>query len=193
MENKLLQNIEKIRFTYLPEKIQLLLVGEAPPDASDRFFYYPNVKTNDWLFLAILKALSGEKCYQKYIKYRKTVNDVSPIKSKYLNILKENGIYLMDLSSYPAGEVLPESQISTFLKSVEDLTHEGNIDKSTPIVLIKANVYDCLYSTLNRKGYNVLNARLPFPSCGQQTNFNVKFLETLKNNKINTTIKMEIL
>lgn len=191
MEKELLENaknIERFRSEYLPEKIQLLLVGEAPPDSGDRFFYYPNVKTNDWLFIAILKAFSGKNAYQKYIEFRKD-NDVSVLKTRYLNELKNRGIYLMDLSSFPAGKITPESQKDTFLKSLEKLVKNGNLDKDTPIILIKKSVYECLYMELINKNYCVLNQGvIPFPSCGQQTNFNEKFSETLETNEISIKI-----
>ncbi len=192
MEQELLKqvkNIERVRSEYLPKKIHLLLIGEAPPDSSDRFFYYTDVKTNDWLFIAILKAFSGEMIYKKYIETRKQY-DISSFKSKYLNLLKENGIYLMDLSSFPAGKVNPESQKDTFVKSLEKLVENGNMDKDTPIILIKKSVYECLYKKLITDRYSVLNQRvIPFPSCGQQTNFNEKFLDTLAKNDIKITIK----
>ena len=110
MEKELFENaknIERFRSEYLPEKIQLLLVGEAPPDSSDRFFYYSDVRKADYLFLAILKVFCGEKISEKYVAYRKKTN-VSEVKIQLLNKLKENGIYLMDLSSFPAGKITPE-------------------------------------------------------------------------------------
>ena len=190
MEQELLKNvknIERFRSEYLPPKIQLLLVGEAPPDASDRFFYYPNVKTNDWLFIAILKAFSGENAYQKYIEFRKD-NDVSVLKTRYLNELKNRGIYLMDLSSFPAGKITPESQKNTFLKSLEKLVKNGTMDKDTPILLIKKSVYECLYKVLINNEYCVLNQGvIPFPS-RQQKKFNELFLKTLKTNEISIKI-----
>lgn len=107
-----------------------------------------------------------------------------------MNKLKENGIYLMDLSSFPAGKITPESQKDTFMNYLEKLIKNRNMDKDTPIILIKKSVYECLYMELINKNYCVLNQGvIPFPSCGQQTNFNEKFLDTLKKNKISTILK----
>lgn len=192
MEKELLENakkIERFRSEYLPEKIQLLLVGEAPPDSGDRFFYYSDVRKADYLFLAILKAFCGEEISEKYVAYRKRTN-VSEIKIQLLNKLKENGIYLMDLSPFPAGKITPGSQKDTFMNYLEKLIKNRNMDKDTPIILIKKSVYECLYMELINKNYCVLNQGvIPFPSCGQQTNFNEKFLDTLKKNKISTILK----
>ena len=36
----LLSQLESARLKYLPEKIKVIKVAEAPPDSIDRFFYY---------------------------------------------------------------------------------------------------------------------------------------------------------
>jgi hypothetical protein len=46
---------------YLPERVDLLLVAEAPPAADDRYFYFEHVQSNDWLFLGVAEVLLGEK------------------------------------------------------------------------------------------------------------------------------------
>ena len=48
---KILKQLETARNKYKPEKIKTLVVGEAPPDSIDRFFYYEDVKKADYLFL----------------------------------------------------------------------------------------------------------------------------------------------
>ena len=51
------KKIDSARETYKPESIKLLFIAEAPPEEIKRFFYYEEVKDNDWLYLAIVKAL----------------------------------------------------------------------------------------------------------------------------------------
>lgn len=187
IQEDLLKNKEKIeqyRSKYLPSKIKLLLVAYAPPDDCDRFFYFPFVKTADYLFLAIIKVFFGDSVYYQYIDARKKNGN----KNEYLEKLKEKGVFLMDLSSFPEGKVKPESQKDTFIKSLKKLTENGNIDKNTPIILIKRNVYDCLYLKLTNEGYCVINqSSIPFPSCGQQKKFNEDFTAALQRNNINIT------
>jgi hypothetical protein len=37
--------------------ISLLFVAEGPPDSFDRYSYVENVKRDDWLWIALMKAL----------------------------------------------------------------------------------------------------------------------------------------
>ena len=102
-------------------------------------------------------------------------------KKQMLENFQSKGYYLMDLSSVPAGIEMPESHMDEFLSELKQLETDGHIDKETPIILIKANVYDCLYWRLIGEGYNVVNERIPFPSSGQQKNFAVKFRRAIES------------
>lgn len=53
------------------------------------------------------------------------------------------------------------------------------IDKKTPILLLKAKVYDLCYSCLKEQGYNVIKKRLPFPGSGQQRIFRETFAKVI--------------
>ena len=46
---------------FAPEKTNLLFLAEAPPSSVERYFYYPNVKTKDWLWIALMRAIYGEQ------------------------------------------------------------------------------------------------------------------------------------
>ena len=54
------------------------------------------------------------------------------------------------------------------------------ISKTTPIMLIKSNVYDTCYAPMTAAGYRVINERLPFPGSGQQKVFREKFKSALE-------------
>ena len=56
-QEKLYNQLEAVRRKYKPEKIDLLFIAEAPPNAIDRFFYYENVTEADYLYLGIVRAL----------------------------------------------------------------------------------------------------------------------------------------
>ena len=58
------KKIDSARETYKPESIKLLFIAEAPPEEIKRFFYYEEVKDNDWLYLAIVKALCENESYK---------------------------------------------------------------------------------------------------------------------------------
>lgn len=42
---------------YRPAEIKLLLVAEAPPGAEERYFYFQDVTSNDWLFRGVVEVL----------------------------------------------------------------------------------------------------------------------------------------
>ena len=49
-QEKLYNQLEAARRKYKPEKIDLLFIAEAPPNAINRFFYYENVTEADYLY-----------------------------------------------------------------------------------------------------------------------------------------------
>ena len=59
--------INSAREKYKPERIKLLFIAEAPPEQTERFFYYEKVKDNDWLFLGIVKVLCGNGADKKLV------------------------------------------------------------------------------------------------------------------------------
>lgn len=155
------------RNKYKPRHISSLLVAEASPCNLDRFFYFEDVKTQDSLFLEIMGVLyPGKK--QRYLKAGRRTED----KMELLELFAEDGYLLLDLYEVPddVSSVSNEDCTRALLKRLEKL-----VDKTTPIILIKTNVYDLCYPVLKEKGYNVINERLPFPGSGQQKVFRDKF------------------
>lgn len=163
--------IDGARTKYKPEIIKLLFVAEAPPETTERFFYYEKVKDNDWLYIAVVKALCMCEDYD--------VKKIRANKMKILQLLQQDGIFLMDLSPVPLKwGIKAELHKEDFMQR---LNNEKSIDKDdTQIILIKANVYDCLFHELKESGYNVQNERIPFPASGQQQKFAEKMKKTLK-------------
>lgn len=164
------------REKFKPENIKILFVAEAPPDALERFFYFPYVRSNDWLYLGIVKALCAyPDTYSDNIDPKKLREN----KEEILKLLKDDGFYLMDLSPLPKSLIpLPELFKSDF---IERLKNESAIDKTaTKIILIKTNVYDCLFHSIEELGYAVQPQRIPFPASGQQQNFAVEMQKALK-------------
>ena len=51
------RQVAEAREKYRPEHVKCILVAEAPPASVDRFFYYPDVKQFDWLFLGVMEVL----------------------------------------------------------------------------------------------------------------------------------------
>lgn len=51
--------INNAREKYKPTNIKLLFIAEAPPEQTERFFYYEKVKDNDWLFLGFAATFTS--------------------------------------------------------------------------------------------------------------------------------------
>ena len=69
----------------------------------------------------------------------------------------------------------------------EDLTKKLRCDRSTPLILIKANVCRILGPKLVQDGFNVLNGSddiIPFPSNGWQKKFCSQFGAILRSARI---------
>jgi hypothetical protein len=155
------------RNRYKPRHIKVLLIVEAPPDSLDRFFYFEDVKKQDSLFLEIMGILYPDQKAEYLASGRDT-----ELKKELLQAFRTDGFWLMDLSEVPlsiSGNSL-ESCVPHLLERLNKY-----IDKTTPVVIIKTNVYDLCYSVLRAEGYNVVAERMPFPGSGQQRIFREKF------------------
>lgn len=145
---------------YKPTKVELLLVAEAPPAALDRYFYFEDVREQDALFRYVAKAI---------LKAAPTRGN----KPELLALLRERGVFLIDLKQDPIdGSPLTE-QIPGLLARVRQLAPEK-------IILIKATVYDHAFSPLLDAGQPVVDERVPFPGSGQQRRFEEVFARALR-------------
>lgn len=177
-----MNNVEKSRNKYKPAKIKLLLVAEAPPKSVEHFFYFENVDSRDFLYIGVIKAILGSCENIKLIRRKK---------KEILNLLKKYGVYLMDLSPEPIDGFKAEKYKDNFLAV---LKAEKCIDKLTCLViLIKVNVYDCLFCSLKNNNYNVIDKRICFPSCGRQKQFHTSFIEALSHYPSINELKEDIL
>ena len=159
------------RNRYKPATIKVLLLAEAPPESLDRYFYFDDVKTQDSLFLEIMGVLYPEQKAQYLASGRETL-----LKRELLHRFQEDGYWLMDLSEVPCS--LSGNHLENCLPSLLQRLKK-HVSRQTPIVLIKANIFDICYSKLMSEGYSVLNERLPFPGSGQQRVFREKFKKVL--------------
>ena len=162
-------DVETLRKQYLPNKIKVLFIAEAKPDADDRFFYYDKVKTHDHLYLHLMYAL-----------YDKTQSDVQYLrehKAEFLNRFKEDGYYLVDAVDEIKVRTKPTDRIKAVRANAEIKTNEMELlilqhgTEDTKVVIIAATVFKGLYEHLKDK-FNVVNdTPIYFPSNGQQSAF----------------------
>lgn len=165
-------SIAEARLKYKPRKIKYLLIAEAPPDSIDRFFYYEKVKQHDYLFLGIAGALYPDLKSQYLQSHRSRENKI-----KILNKFAEDGFYLVDLSDLPLSLMKGrlDDQLPGLIERINIIA-----TNQTKIILIKANVYDIVFSRLVEEGYkHVASVRIPFPGQGWQHNFQIEFKRAL--------------
>ncbi len=160
-----------LRRQYQPENIRLVIVAESPP-ASGLYFYDPKGKPTEPLFAALMKQLC--------------VSARPATKENGLREFKRKGWLLVDatyepvdgLSAWGRDRVI-ERDYHLLRDDLATLVH----DRSTPLVLIKANVCRVLAPELKRDGFNVVNGGrvIPFPSTGHQAEFHEQFGALLKS------------
>jgi hypothetical protein len=144
---------------YRPARVDLLLVAEAPPCDTDRYFYFERVDRHDWLFRYVWEGLTGEK----------PERDRKP---EHLAALRDAGVYLIDLHENNVSQPSPAQlcpQVSGLIERCRELAPRH-------IILIKSSVYDAAYAALADAGLPVIDERIPFPASGQQR----KFLESFR-------------
>lgn len=147
---------------YRPKKIRLLLVAEAPPCDTDRYFYFEKVGTHDWLFRYVWEGLTYEKPEREK-------------KPEHLAALKEMGVFLIDLHEANVSQ----PKLAQLAPEVPGLVKRCKALKPERIVLIKSIVHDAAYAALREAGLPVVDARIPFPSSGQQKKFLTLFREAV--------------
>jgi hypothetical protein len=136
---------------YKPERIDLLLVAEAPPSALDRYFYFPDVAEQDSLFRYVSRGLLGREPTREG-------------KADLLTQLRDRGVFLIDLQEEPR-DGTPLSEV------VPELVKRCKGHDPGWIVLIKATIFDAAHAALAEAALPVSSVRVPFPGSGQQRRF----------------------
>jgi hypothetical protein len=143
---------------YQPSAVRLLLVAEAPPCTPDRYFYFERVDQHDWLFRYVWEALTDEKPDRA-------------LKASHLAALRDAGVFLIDLHE----ESISQPSAAELRPHVPGLTERCRSLKPRHIALIKSVVHDVAFEPLKAEGLPVIDARIPFPSSGQQRKFLAAF------------------
>ena len=155
----------QLRERYRPRRIRVLFVAESPPESKGnefRFFYNPKQERRDYLFRSVMQAVFPD------FEYRPGQ------KEKSLRRFQEAGYYLIDATDHPVNLRSDAERRRELDGAVEaKLTEiEMLVSPSTPIILVKKNVFKLFSPPLRRAGYNVVhNEFLPFPSHSHQNQF----------------------
>jgi len=144
---------------FRPDKVDLLLVAEAPPENLSRYFYFTDVREHDSLFRYVYRGITG----REPTRHRK---------ADHLRELCGLGVYLIDLQPDP----LDERPLAGLVPKL--LTRCRQLDPGW-IILIKTDVFDAAYAALADAGFPVGDVRIPYPGRGQQRRFEDTFRRAL--------------
>lgn len=157
-----------LRRPYEPKQVRLAMIAESPP-VGDKYFYKSEGAISEPLFSAIMKQLS----YSAASKVDGLIE------------LKRKGWILVDATNEQINELNDASRESIIKRDYPQLRDDLVKllpERSTPLILIKANVCRILMPKLLKDGFRVLNDDpLPFPSTGHQTEFYHLFSQLLKS------------
>jgi len=151
---------------YKPDKTRVLFIAEAPPNDEDRYFYFEDVPRNDWLWIAVMKALfRSEWGRTKEERIRK---------AWWLRRFQGIGCWLIDAVKEPLSGG-HKHRVAVIRASSAAFVSEVRAIAPEQVVLIKSTVYEALFCTLSDEGFAVANDRaLPFPASNHQVEFDIE-------------------
>src|SRR6266568_6691406 len=124
-EEEALERRSNAATRYRPDRVELLLVAEAPPGSPERYFYFTNVRQHDSLFRYVCRVLLG----REPSRARKAV---------LLEELRSRGVFLIDLKQTPVDGTPLAGEVPGLIERCRELEPKR-------IVLIKATVFDVAY------------------------------------------------
>lgn len=163
------------RARYRPDSVRLLLIAESAPDdggdvTNRRFFYDDYLTSRDGLFREVVLALYD----------RPTLVSGPHAKTPWLEKLKADGVYLVDLATVPVNYHSATEREATLQASVEETVELAISLNPEGIVLVKQNVFDLLERPVREAGLPLLHDQfMPFPGSGQQKRFRERFAGAL--------------
>src|SRR6266568_1114414 len=145
---------EALRQQYRPAKVEVLLIGESPPDpaaGAQRFFFAPELKVYN-LFRAVVQARYGDAV------------DIAD-KPSVLRRLKDDGYWLIDATEKPITKKQRAERKAALIAAVPDLI--ARCRETAPrrgVVICHGGVYKLVADKLRDAGIRVLHDEpIPFP------------------------------
>jgi len=152
-----LAEVERLRATYRPDRVDVLLIGESPPDPGEgelRFFYAPELRVDN-LYRAVAEALYGLD--EEAVKQ-------TP-KTQVLERLQADGFWLIDAVEEPVNRWPRRERRRAIREGVPGLIDRCRaVAPARGIVICHGEVYKLTAAPLRAAGVHVLHEEaLPFP------------------------------
>jgi hypothetical protein len=141
----------ELRNRFRPQHTKVCFIFESPP-AHGGYFYDPKGRTTELLFRSLMKTLFSKTFTTKQVG---------------LTHFKNQGYYLVNPIYTPVNKVsdrrADELILANYNSFKEDLIAEGL--QTTPLIIVKSNVWKLLKDKLHNDGFTVLNKEemIPFP------------------------------
>lgn len=170
-----IQRRAKAAALYRPARVKLLLVAEAPPCDTSRYFYYEDIPNHDWLYVYVAKGLFGEAA----------VPELRERKAEFLSAMRDAGVFMIDL----AAGGMKDPTLPKLKPLVTEMLDRCKKLKPEAIVLIKSSVYDVAFEAMKGAELPVMDVRMPFPASGQQPAFLKGFARALALSGMHVPLK----
>ena len=158
----------------------VLFLAESPPASIDGYFYFKDVKRDDWLWIALMKALYPSEWARKPTKKHRAC------KEKFLLKFQQDGFRLIDAVKEPLSGKRKD-RVDRIKSAADELIEETRNIAPKQIVLIKATVHEALFEKFQKAGLPVINERpLPFPASGRAGEFHDEFQRLVDAGKLRT-------
>lgn len=148
---------EQLRAQYRPDRLQVLLIGESPPDpgAGDRRFFYAPTLQIDNLYRGVAQALYGDH------------PDVQLTdKPAVLRRLQADGFWLIDTVDRPINHLPPGPRRAAITAAVPQLVARcRDLSPQRGVIICHRVVYQLTTSSLRDAGYGCcMTSRCRSPS-----------------------------
>ena len=157
--------IEKLRNSYRPDRVEVLLVGESPPDSDGgevRFFYSPVLSRYDNLYRGVAQAVYGtDPSFQLHDK------------ASTLKRLQADGYCLIDATETPINRSSSSVRRKALRAAVPSLVERClAADPRRGVIVCHSMVFEITAPALKSAGLNLLHdAPLPFPLGNRRAHF----------------------
>lgn len=160
------ENIEKIRYSYMPNKVRVLLVGESAP-ASGKFFYF-----------------GDSLCNHTKSAFAKVYPEVGlQTMKKFLDFFKEKCFYLDDICLMPIDKLDEKQRRQCIENSVQSLAERIEVYQPVVIVSMLKKIEMDIRKALRIAGVDSQLYSLPFGGNGHQNKYIDELSKIIKNMK----------
>ena len=147
---------QQLRAQWKPDQVRLLLIGESAPDPGAqtlRFFYAPSLTAHDNLFRGLVHALYG-----------RSPGRAGDPKRPWLEALRDDGVYLIDLVPFPVNALLARERKQALRAHAESCIAEAVSLEPQAIAVCHGPTFNALRLGMPEAGLPLIHQQpLPFP------------------------------